>query len=116
MKAVTIIAARWIAGCGNGDALVLRHAGPGKLSDDPAVSELVIHYYGVSAARIFARATKAPPKGRNAVRTLDGGTVGLIKYLVTLIDHLHVMVLSNFAIRVRGAAIAVNARVRNAIK
>ena len=66
MKIVPKVRTRSIAGRGNGNTLVGRHADACELANNPTAGELVIKHNGIAASIVLADATETAPQRGDA--------------------------------------------------
>src|SRR5262249_61407049 len=87
-----------------------------ELSDDPAIRDLVVEHDRVALTERLARAAEAAPQARDGDRAELRIAVGLVEYLQTLVHDLHVLRVTDLAIRVGRGAETAHARIRNAVE
>src|SRR5690242_17561814 len=109
MEVITSPGAGGIVGCGNRDTFVRWNTRAGELSYDPTVRDLIVKCHGVTEAAGLANAAETAPDRSDTNWTKDRSAGGLIPDLKTFVNHLQVLRLADFTIRVRRRAAATHA-------
>ena len=91
-------------------------AGAGKLTYQPAIRQMVVKHDWITASPGFAHATKTGPYGRNAPRSQNRISSGLVKDLISFIDNLHILRQAHGSVWVGWRAVTAHAWKRDAIK
>lgn len=90
MKPIAIVSAGGIRGCRDSNTLIGWRR-TGELAYEPPVGGLVVNDNRVATAIGFADPAKAGPNGANCSRPKDRRPGGLIKDLIAIVHHLHVL-------------------------